>query len=209
MRDRQNGPGGGVAVLSRLTCKTLAEKITSGDFDFAAAAVIQLSGDSAILIIFVYLPSPSSYEVSVDDMEPLIDPIFDSFQPSNPEQQFFSEYGLSPLIRNESTPCDGNNLDNILRDLHTVPLSFEIMGTNDISDHYLIFLNLEIAVQPNASRMALSFTSREEMKLFEKSLIHFTYEPCPSRANLVDFYNYISIFGIVLKLHSLKREKNA
>ena len=68
---------------------------------------------------------------------------------SNREQQFldlFSEYGLSQLILNESTHCDGNNLDNILCDLHAVPLSFEIMGTNDISDHYPIILNLENAV---------------------------------------------------------------
>ena len=42
--DRQNGPRGGVAILSRLTCNILAEEISSDDFDFAAAAVIQLPG---------------------------------------------------------------------------------------------------------------------------------------------------------------------
>ena len=113
---------------------------------------------------------------------------------SNREQQFldlFSEYGLSPLILNESTHCDGNNHDNILCDLHAVPLSFEIMGTNDISDRYPIILNLEYAVQPNSSRMVFSFTSREEIEVFEKSWIHFTYEPYPCRANVVDFYNYL------------------
>ena len=98
---------------------------------------------------------------------------------------------MSPLKLNESTRCDGNNLDNILCDLHAVPLSFEIMGTNDISDHYPIILNLENVVQLNSSRMVFSFTSREEMEVFKKSWVHFTYEPYPSRANVVDFYNHI------------------
>ena len=113
---------------------------------------------------------------------------------SKREQQFLdllSEYGLSPLILNESTHRDGNNLDNILCDLHAVPLSFEIMGTNDISDHYPIILNIENAVHSNSSCMVFSFTSREEMEVFEKSWINFTYEPYPSRANVVDFYNYL------------------
>ena len=65
------------------------------------------------------------------------------------------------------------------------------MGTNDISDHYPIILNLENAVQPNSSRMVFSFTSREAIEVFEKSWIHFTYEPYPSRENVVDFYNYL------------------
>ena len=110
------------------------------------------------------------------------------------EQQFldlFSEYGLSPLILNESTHFDGKNLDNTLCDLHAVPLSLKIMGTKDISDHYPIILNLENAVQPNSSRMVFSFTSHDEMEVFEKSWIHFTYESYPSRANAVEFYNYL------------------
>ena len=75
--DRQNGPRGGV-ILNRVTYNVLAEEINS--VDFAAVAVIQLSGDSALLIILVYLPYPSPYEVSFDVMERLIDPIFSSFQ---------------------------------------------------------------------------------------------------------------------------------
>ena len=63
------------------------------------------------------------------------------------------------------------------------------MGTNDISDHYPIILNLENAVEPNSSSIVFSFTSREEMEVFKKSWIHFTYEPYPSRANVVGFYN--------------------
>ena len=113
---------------------------------------------------------------------------------SNREQQFldlFSEHRLSPLILNESAHCDGNNLDNILCDLHAVPLSFEIMGTNDIRGHYAIILNLENAVQPISLRMVFSFTSREKMEVFEKSWIHSTYENYPSRSIVVDFYNYL------------------
>ena len=34
--DRQIGPRGGVAILSRLTCNNLAEEINSNDFDFEA-----------------------------------------------------------------------------------------------------------------------------------------------------------------------------
>ena len=98
---------------------------------------------------------------------------------------------MSPLILNESTHCDDNNIVIILCDLHAVPLSFDIMGTNDISDHYPIILNLENAVQPNSSRMVFCFTSFEEMEVFEKSLIHSICEPNPSRANVVDFYNYL------------------
>ena len=65
------------------------------------------------------------------------------------------------------------------------------MGTNDISDDYPIILNLKNAVQPNSSRMDFSFTSREEMEVFKKSWNHFTYEPYPSKANVVNFYNYL------------------
>ena len=76
------------------------------------------------------------------------------------------------------------------------PLSFEIMGTNDTSDHYPIFLNLDNAVQPNSSRMVFSFTSREEIDVFVDSfrgkiVDSFYIEPNPSRANVVDFYNYL------------------
>ena len=73
--DRQKGPRGGVAIRSRLTCKIFAEEINSDDFDFAAAAAIQLPGDSVLLIILVYLPYPSPYEVSFDVMERLFDSI--------------------------------------------------------------------------------------------------------------------------------------
>ena len=45
---------------------------------FAAAAVIQLSGDSALLIILVHLPYSRPYEVSLDGMERLIDSVFRS-----------------------------------------------------------------------------------------------------------------------------------
>ena len=127
----------------------------------------------------------------------------------NRGQQFpniFSVCGLSPLILNESTHCAGNNLDNILCDLHAVPLSFEIMGTNDIRDRYPIFLNLENAVQPNFSRMVvLYFPSCEEMEVFKKSWTHFTYESYPSRANVVDFYNYLR-YSIEISF-SKKRKK--
>ena len=75
--DRQNGPRGGVAILTRLTCIILAEEFNSDDFD---AAAIQHSGDSALLISLVYLPYPSPYEVSFDVMERLKDSIFSSFQ---------------------------------------------------------------------------------------------------------------------------------
>ena len=112
---------------------------------------------------------------------------------------------MSPLILNESTHCDGNNLDNILCDLHAVPLSFENMGTKDISDHYPLILNLENAVQPNSSHMVFSFTSLEEMEVFEKSWLHFTYEPYPSRANVVDFYTYL--WYSIETSFSRKREK--
>ena len=64
--DRRNDPRGGVAILSWLTGNILTEEIDSDDFDFAAAAVIQLSGDSALLVILVYLPYPSPYEVSFE-----------------------------------------------------------------------------------------------------------------------------------------------
>ena len=71
--DRQNGPHGAVAILNRLTCNN------ADDFDFAAAAVIQLSGDSALLIILINLPYPSPYEISYDVMERLSDSIFNFF----------------------------------------------------------------------------------------------------------------------------------
>ena len=45
---------------------------------FAAAAVIKLSGDSALLIILVHLPYSRPYEVSLDGMERLIDSVFRS-----------------------------------------------------------------------------------------------------------------------------------
>ena len=57
--DRQNGPRGGVSILSRLTCVILAKEIISDDFDFLDAAFIQLSGDSVLLIVLVYLPYSS------------------------------------------------------------------------------------------------------------------------------------------------------
>ena len=75
---------GGVTILSRLTCNVLAES-NSDDCDFAAAAVIQLSGDSALFVILVYLPYPSLYEVSFDDMERSIDSIFFSEKVSTAE----------------------------------------------------------------------------------------------------------------------------
>ena len=86
--DRQKGPRGGVAFPSRLTCNLLAEEINSNDFDFAAAAVIQLSGDSDLLIVLVYLPYPSPYEVSFDVMERSIDSIFSSFQKTIPSAEY-------------------------------------------------------------------------------------------------------------------------
>ena len=80
--DRQNGPRGGVAILSRLTCNILAEEIISDDFDFAAAA-----------IILVYLPYTSPYEVSFDVMERLIDSIFSSFQKNSLQLNALTLFG--------------------------------------------------------------------------------------------------------------------
>ena len=79
----QKGPCGGVTTLSRLTCNILAEEIISNDFNIAAAAVIQLSGDSALLINLVYLTFSSSYEISFDVMERLIDSISSFFFKKN------------------------------------------------------------------------------------------------------------------------------
>ena len=73
--DKQNGPRGGVAILTK--CNILAEEFNSDDFDSAAA--IQQSGDSALLISLVYLPYRSPYEVSFDVMERLKDSIFNAF----------------------------------------------------------------------------------------------------------------------------------
>ena len=95
--DRQNGPRGCVAILSRLTCNNNTEKIISDDFDFAAAAVIQLSGDSTLLIILVHLLYPSHYEVSFDVMERLIDSIFSSFREQTLELNTLTLFGSSEI----------------------------------------------------------------------------------------------------------------
>ena len=91
--DRQNGPRGGVAIRSRLTCKILSEEINSDDFDFAAAAAIQLPGDSALLFIFVYVPYPSPYEVSSDVMERLIDSICSFFSKNSLQLNTLTLFG--------------------------------------------------------------------------------------------------------------------
>ena len=81
------------------------------------------------------------------------------------------------------------------------PLSFEIIGTNYVSDHYTILLNFENAVQPNFSRMVPSFTSREDIKLSESR--GFTVHTSPIQKVVYFFI----IFGIALKLHLVKNEK--
>ena len=67
--DRKKAPRGGVAILVRSTFLIHAEELCTDQIDFAVAVGLQLSGNTALLVILVYLPYPSPYEVSINDLE--------------------------------------------------------------------------------------------------------------------------------------------
>ena len=194
------------------------------EFDSAVAVGLQLSGNSALLVILVYLPYPSPYEVSMNDLERFFDAAACSFRykyPSNQyshslcvlgdfnlpstdwklmhsssarEQQFlnlFSDYGLSPLILNKSTHRDGNNLDNVLCGVHAFPLTFQIIETDHLSDHYPIFMNFEKFVQPELSYSEYYFLNHENLVSFKNSWNDFAFDPYASESNVMDFYNHL------------------
>ena len=222
--DRKKGPRGGVAILVRSTFLIHAEELCPDEFDSAVAVGLQLSGNSALLVILVYLPYPSPYEVSMNDLERFFDAAACSFRykyPSNQyshslcvlgdfnlpstdwklmhsssarEQQFlnlFSDYGLSPLILNKSTHRDGNNLDNVLCGVHAFPLTFQIIETDHLSDHYPIFMNFEKFVQPELSYSEYYFLNHANLVSFENSWNDFAFDPYPSESNVMDFYNHL------------------
>ena len=72
-KNRSNGPRGGVVILSRVTCRFPAEEIELDGFDFAVVIALRLNESSIALIILVYLPFPSPYEVFVESMASLLE----------------------------------------------------------------------------------------------------------------------------------------
>ena len=58
------------------------------EFDSAVAVGLQLSGNSALLVILVYLPYPSPYEVSMNDLEHFFDAAACSFRYKYPSNQY-------------------------------------------------------------------------------------------------------------------------
>ena len=86
--DRKKGPRGGVAILVRSTFLIHAEELCPDEFDSAVAVGLQLSGNSALLVILVYLPYPSPYEVSMNDLERFFDAAACSFRYKYPSNQY-------------------------------------------------------------------------------------------------------------------------
>ena len=86
--DRKKAPRGGVAILVRSTFLIHAEELCTDQIDFAVAVGLQLSGNTALLVILVYLPYPSPYEVSINDLEHFFDIASRSFKLKYPSNQY-------------------------------------------------------------------------------------------------------------------------
>ena len=175
-KDRVQSPRGGVAILCRTTCCSLADEIDLDNFDFAVAIALRLSEKTIALIILVYLPYPSPHEVSVECMATLLETatrsleqkyplsvpwhslyvlgnfnlpnahwhlMYSNWTRENDYLQLFYNWGLRPLILDESTHRDGNTLDNVLCNDHSYPISLQIRKQNILSDHYPIIFKVD------------------------------------------------------------------
>ena len=86
--DQKKGPRGVVAMFVRSTFLIHAEELCPDEFDSAVAVGLQISGNSALLLILVCLPYSSLYEVSMNDLERFFDADACSVRYKDPSNQY-------------------------------------------------------------------------------------------------------------------------